>query len=638
MLFTDPSRILGSACFAWALLLAATPASTSAADDGAASNKPAAERTDLRNEHDTSSAVTSERINSLIRQLGHARYTVRRTAANELRQIGPEAFDLLHAASSDSDPEVAASARYLLRQITVRWVRTDDPPAVRRLLTDYGVLNDENRKTRVLLLAQLDDGEGVAGLCRIARFDRSPLVSRLAALAVIRPDDEDMRFPVVDADVIELELGPSARVAAAWLRQYIRQMRDPAASVAAWRTLIADEIARLDGRTDETSSAVALGLLWNLAELHRQLGEKQQVLESAEQMLALDDERMEATSVELLKWITKNKAWDVLDEFLAKHQARLEQTKRAMYAVALARAEQGQTEVADKLAERAVELDAQTSLESFFMARELEEHSKFEWSKREYRHVLDKQKVIAHEAIIARVELADLLFDHLQYEEAAETIFPLVKAIKEDEKIGQLYEEIQRFDWINHRIPLPAANALTCRYHAYRAGQYREQQDWPREREELERAIKADNTDADVLIAMYRVPEADDAWRAATRKQIGELRDQFQQEIDEAPGDAIAYNQWAWLVSNTEGDYEKAVRYSHRSIELSKGGKDVEASYLDTLGRCYYAVGDYEKALKHQRQAIERVGYMQVMHRQLALFEKALAEKKQKSAASSTTP
>ena len=31
--------------------------------------------------------------------------------------------------------------------------------------------------------------------------------------------------------------------------------------------------------------------------------------------------------------------------------------------------------------------------------------------------------------------------------------------------------------------------------------------------------------------------------------------------------------------------------------------------------------------MKYQRQAIEKVDYMQVMQRQLALFEKALAEK-----------
>jgi tetratricopeptide (TPR) repeat protein len=571
--------------------------------------------------------ASHERIEELIHQLGNSRFTVRRAAANELRQIGPEAFDLLHVASNNTDPEIAASARYLLRLITVRWVRNDDPPAMRRLLVHFGDLSDESRSTRVLQLAQLPDGEGIAGLCRIVRFDRSPLVSRQAALAIIRPDDVDAQPAPLDVDACLQELGPSSRVATTWLREYIRQLDDPAAAVAAWQPLIDDEAARLDQHLDETSPEIALGLLWNLAELHRQLGNQQSIIETADQMVALDDEQMDQTAIDLVSWLAKHEAWDTLDAFLAKHQPRLEQSKRPLYAVALARAEQGQHEVADKLAKRAAALAPQFSLDNFYMAKELEQRSKFDWSTREYRQVLDTQKVTSHEAILARIELANMQFDHADYETAAESLFPLIKAFDEDNKLGPLYVEVQRFDEARRGIILPDEDMLICRYHAYRAAQYREAQDWQRERDELEIAIKADPTDADVLIAMYRVPEASDAWRASTRKQIAQMANEFQQKIDEAPGDPTSYNQWAWLVSNTEGDYERAVRYSHRSIELNTSGKSAEASYLDTLGRCYYAVGDYENAVKYERQAIERVGHMQVMHRQLELFEKALAEK-----------
>ena len=82
------------------------------------------------------------------------------------------------------------------------------------------------------------------------------------------------------------------------------------------------------------------------------------------------------------------------------------------------------------------------------------------------------------------------------------------------------------------------------------------------------------------------------------------------------------------MVSNTEGDFQRALRYSHRSLELNLGGDSVAGGYLDTLGQCYYAVGDFENAVKCERQAIEKVDYVQVMHRQLDVFEKALAQKK----------
>jgi tetratricopeptide (TPR) repeat protein len=159
-------------------------------------------------------------------------------------------------------------------------------------------------------------------------------------------------------------------------------------------------------------------------------------------------------------------------------------------------------------------------------------------------------------------------------------------------------------------------------------------------REELERAIRLDPSDADVVIAMYRLPEADEKWREATLGRITNLARQFKQEIDENPSDPTPYNQWAWLISNTEGDFSQAIAYSHRSLELipDGAGESAGASFLDTLGRCYYAAGDYENAVKYQRQAVEKVNYMQVMQRQLALFEKTLAEKTAKGndAATST--
>ena len=64
-----------------------------------------------------------------------------------------------------------------------------------------------------------------------------------------------------------------------------------------------------------------------------------------------------------------------------------------------------------------------------------------------------------------------------------------------------------------------------------------------------------------------------------------------EEEIDDNPNNPIAYNQWAWLIANTEGDFPKAVRYSRRSLELEPG----TASFLDTLGRCYYSAGDIRK-------------------------------------------
>jgi tetratricopeptide (TPR) repeat protein len=292
----------------------------------------------------------------------------------------------------------------------------------------------------------------------------------------------------------------------------------------------------------------------------------------------------------------------------------------------LARARQGKADAAEQLAQKATALEPQAPLESFITAHELEEHGQFEWAVREYRRSIDKEQV-SHEGILARVYLASLLHDYEKHEEAAEALEPLVKAVQGQGKVGQLYSKLQ--EYYEDRLALPKAEALAARMHYYRAWQYREEDDRRRERDELELAIRFDPSDADVLIAMYRWQDADEKWREAVRRRIRDLAQSFQHDIDSNPSDPTGYNQWAWLVSNTEGDFQKAIRYSHRSLELipPDAGEAAGAGFLDTLGRCYYAAGDYENAVKYQRQAIEKVDYMQVMHRQLALFEKALAEK-----------
>src|SRR5262249_8162007 len=92
-------------------------------------------------------------IRELIHQLGSTQFTVRREAASELQRIGSEAFDQLRVATDDSDPEIAASARYLMRQI-VHWTRAGDSVSVRRLLHDYGDMDENERKRRI---GQLSD-------------------------------------------------------------------------------------------------------------------------------------------------------------------------------------------------------------------------------------------------------------------------------------------------------------------------------------------------------------------------------------------------------------------------------------------------------------------------------------------------
>ncbi len=98
--------------------------------------------------------------------------------------------------------------------------------------------------------------------------------------------------------------------------------------------------------------------------------------------------------------------------------------------------------------------------------------------------------------------------------------------------------------------------------------------------------------------------------------------EEFRNQIQQSPDNATPYNQLAWLVGNTEGDYQEALRCSQKSIELRPN----VAGYLDTLGRCYFSVGDFSNAVKYQLQAIELDPHSGQMNRQLVVFREALAK------------
>jgi tetratricopeptide (TPR) repeat protein len=163
--------------------------------------------------------------------------------------------------------------------------------------------------------------------------------------------------------------------------------------------------------------------------------------------------------------------------------------------------------------------------------------------------------------------------------------------------------------------------------------------DHTQQRERLEEAVRQNPRDVDVLIAMHRLPNADPQWLAQTKQRIQavaggllELAHRYEDIVDNPANQRIRmdilaplaslHNQYAWLVSNTEGDRQEALRSSRRSLELSPDNP----AYLDTLGRCYYALGDLDNAVKYQTRAVRLEPSTQQIGRQLKLFQKALAE------------
>ena len=122
------------------------------------------------------------KIAKLIEQLGDKQYLVRQAAQNELSRIGPDAFDALTQAESNSDIEICSRAKYLVQQIRIEFVSENDSPQVKQILRDYDRQEDDRRLYKMQELAMLPRDLGLPALCRLVRFEKSPLLSKHAAL------------------------------------------------------------------------------------------------------------------------------------------------------------------------------------------------------------------------------------------------------------------------------------------------------------------------------------------------------------------------------------------------------------------------------------------------------------------------
>ena len=619
----------------------------------------ASDRTDNAANEFTSPGPSSEaivdRIGRLVNELGADVYVVRRAAQQGLEDLGIDAFDQLYAATAHVDPEIANTARHLLLQITVPWNESSDPDVV-RLMKRYGELSSVQRMSVVAELSALKNQLGITALTRILRFDRSEVVSRFAATAILSPR-ESQSEEAIDLEFVTDQLQYCMREGANWIRIFAIERTDPSSTLGTWENIVAAELKLLDGieegakafdrgqRTirlgatrikvwdrassafsgpnEQTNDKVVEKLMWHLLRQYDTLRRTDDVVRMLRQIVDRAPDRFESRIIEVVQWLRDAEAWDVFDVVMAEYDQKLAKTRRAQYLAAIAYRARGDANRAEELAKRSFETEPRTTIDRVMMARYLQAQSEYDWAEREFVKTANAGDDDSPESsLIARTWFSSMLHDLERHDEAAAELKVLQKAIDDDMKFRQKYNRIlvalEKSRETNAYLLRP--KQIAARYHYYMACHYRENGDLRRQRQHLSDSINLDGGDADVLIAMYRVADSDATWRQEVFRRIEQLSRDFQETIDQNPEDPQAYNQWAWLISNTEGDYRRAIEYSQRSIELYR-----TAGFLDTLGRCYFAAGDYANAVKYQREAVELEPSVQVMHRQLAEFETALA-------------
>jgi len=563
--------------------------------------------------------VTQSQLTTLIDRLGDEDYFVRERAQEALSEVGFAAFDALGAAQLDDDLEIAERARYLLRRMQIDWVVETDDPEVKRLLRDYEDHDERSRLAVVGELSGMAGDHGVPMLCRLVRFERSPLVSRAAALAVVDrapPDEKD--WQALETTIRD-GIGTSPRAAAEWLRAFLLSHDDPAAGAARWGELAAAESQTLIDAPRTSTPSIAKQLWRQQVALLKSLGRRDEAAEAMMKIVSLEDGDGQSLG-DLIAWLTKEQAWSVLDDATVRFANRFEQDAVLLYMLAEAQRQQGAADESQATVDRARALVGANSEDRLPIASELQQRGLVDWAEQEYRDIIEHEAAGNTIRLWTQFVLAEMLHDRADDEEAARVLDEAVVTMKELAKTKD-----------NLPPSLRSLNQTRARAHHFYACHYEAQGDRAKQLSHLTEALAADPMDVDVLISLHHHPDVDPQLRERTRALIKQTADEYRRQIRN-PGNEqypwTPYNQLAWLIANTEGDFDEALRASQDSLKMLRkypeSIRPSSAGYLDTLARCYYAKSDYENAVKYQEQAVELEPHSGLMQRQLETFRKAL--------------
>lgn len=567
-----------------------------------------------------------DRLAALVADLGDDDYLRREAAAAALKALGPTAIDaLLEAGETSGDLEIALRARWLVD--TIPFELPHDPPEVVRLLARFRHRDFGERVRAMHRLLRVDDDAGIEPLARVARLDPSTAGSRIAAALLVREWREgDPSWPDIRRR-IEAGLGPGKRPAARFLAALVAftgasSPADRDLALAGAATALAD-LRRpapdgvplpVAGAGPEESQVVFMHTTEIFTRCHAAMlaaaGRRDEAAAAAREHVATAVEEGGAAGVDALMWALEAGLPDAVEAVLAV-PGMTDENPLVGCAVALAERARGREARAAELITAAfaaaARADVTNQLEA---ARLLAKWGGVDWAVDLYDRILSEPGLGVAEAATASMMYSELLHDLERDDEAASC---LRKVFGDDEQgVGR------REGGLGEGVLGRDLSSIRSRMHFFEACALLRRGDPAGSRAALDRALGVYPKDVDALIALYKLPGHTAEQRADAIRRVKAALVQLEEEINAVPAEASGYNEYAWLVANTEGDVAKATRFSQESLLRSFDN----ASFLDTLAHCHAAAGRHAAAIRTQRLAKRYEPHNRTIQRNLERFEK----------------
>ncbi len=601
-----------------------------------------------------SDADLQRRIGVLIEQLADEDYHRRVNAQWELERIGLAAFEQLRQAG-DKHPniQVVRLARYLIRSQDVIWWLETDSVGVRRLLKDYNTVDETARESRLQQLASEGSEDALLALCRLARFESSERLSKLAALQLMEkisslPEPREDALP----RSIKLAVGKSGRPATTWLSTLADELvaSDNVDYPERWKQLVWKEHQLAEADASEEGRALVL-------QFYRWLGgwltakvDRTEALEIVRPSLDLVRARPLPIR-QAVNWALDAELPELVPSLAERFQDHFDHQPQLAYLLAASFLRTGDGQAAQQTAakasrmidaqikglenvaaEKKVELEAS---QRYTVAQFLSDRGLFAWAKKEYGTALSLDVSERIEMQI-RGEFSYFLWLGGEHSEAAGVLQPVAEAVEQNPKANAANGPFQYFDPLSY----------VSNYYFYEGLAAIDRGDVSAAQQNLLKSYQVEipEPNPDVVIAMGQVA-GDGPFRQHFQEAFEEMSHAYRIQVVKAEEDmskatnrmlranatkelAMACNQLAWLLSKCNAHPEEAIELSQRSLELLPD----EPTYLDTLARCYFSAGQIQEAIRVQSQAVKLSPYERQMKVQLNEFKAAQSKDSSKPA------
>ncbi len=594
-------------------------------------------------------AKVAKRIAALIGQLGDEHYATRQQAQSELHEIGVPALEQLQAAVFNTDPQIASSARYLLRSSFKNWTNEKDPLEVQKLLLNYGTEDYAHREGRLYRLQLLQEDRGLPAILRIARFEATGQLRRKAAMTILRPRLPKAADPekATSEDIWELILSASIEGkndACLWLAEVAAtELGKKSFSPEFWLQVIESEKKLVVDKSSETSREAFVELIKLVSEQLLRHQHKDKAFEVAKRLLDIPyvDRELRPAAIDKCDWFLRHEFYSLVELQCKALEGLIESPAFLTYRRAEALLKDGDLSNAKKYADIAFSRNNRSGQvlthDRGNMGDALFRQMQYDWAEREYRAALTENKLNIHEELDLIERLRKLLVDGAEYGKAAQVMLPMVERFESDPTFTK---EIDG-DSLLRNVPAEPGNStvtlsriLRSNFLYYRALDKINRGDLATAKQDLRESFQLFPDNIDVAIAMHRIRD-DAEWNEESNGIVEKTLAGFRTELTRlekaarinGPGEVATHrksystmlNNYAWLLVGTNQDLPIALEASQKSCTLDPG----EAGNLDTLARCYFKVGKVEEAVRTQKTVVAMAPHHREFRRSLDEFSQS---------------